>query len=81
MDGETLVSSGQIFELGLFSPGDSDTRCLGIWYKKFPNTVVWVANRGKRVAGRNGIYMLVMMEILFSSTKQRGLSGHPILLD
>ncbi|KAL6311002.1 hypothetical protein AAG906_022522 [Vitis piasezkii] len=27
MDGETLVSSGQIFELGFFSPGDSDIRC------------------------------------------------------
>ncbi|XP_048131132.1 G-type lectin S-receptor-like serine/threonine-protein kinase At4g27290 [Rhodamnia argentea] len=43
-DGETLVSSGQSFELGFFSPGSSKKRYLGIWYKITPETVVWVAN-------------------------------------
>ncbi|CAN1347355.1 G-type lectin S-receptor-like serine/threonine-protein kinase At4g27290 [Linum perenne] len=32
-DGETLVSSGQSFELGFFGPGTSNSRYLGIWYK------------------------------------------------
>ncbi|XP_074285165.1 G-type lectin S-receptor-like serine/threonine-protein kinase At4g27290 [Silene latifolia] len=45
-DGSTLVSEGGNFELGFFTPGNSDKRYLGIWYKKIPvQTVVWVANR------------------------------------
>ncbi|GMY31611.1 G-type lectin S-receptor-like serine/threonine-protein kinase At4g27290 isoform X1 [Fagus crenata] len=43
--GETLVSSGQRFELGFFSPGDSRNLYLGIWYKNFQRIIVWVANR------------------------------------
>ena len=39
-DGETLVSSGKSFELGFFSPGSSNNRYLGIWYKNEPTTVV-----------------------------------------
>ncbi|KAG5234188.1 G-type lectin S-receptor serine/threonine-protein kinase [Salix suchowensis] len=45
-DGETIVSPGESFELGFFSPGSSRNRYLGIWYKKISTgTVVWVANR------------------------------------
>ncbi|XP_021767826.1 G-type lectin S-receptor-like serine/threonine-protein kinase At4g27290 [Chenopodium quinoa] len=45
-DGDTLVSAGGNFELGFFTPDNSDRRYLGIWYKKIPvQTVVWVANR------------------------------------
>ena len=41
-----LVSKGEIFELGFFSPGNSGKHYLGIWYKNIPiQTVVWVANR------------------------------------
>ncbi|KAM4103082.1 hypothetical protein ACJW30_06G052800 [Castanea mollissima] len=43
--GETLVSPGQRFELGFFSPGNSRNLFLGVWYKKLPGTIVWVANR------------------------------------
>ncbi|XP_020222263.1 G-type lectin S-receptor-like serine/threonine-protein kinase At4g27290 [Cajanus cajan] len=43
-DGMTLVSQGGKFELGFFSPGNSNNRYLGIWYKNIPQTVVWVAN-------------------------------------
>ncbi|KAI3441586.1 EF-hand domain-containing protein [Psidium guajava] len=54
-DGETLVSSGQSFELGFFSPGNSNQRFLGIWYYKItPGTVVWVANRNSPLADSNG---------------------------
>ncbi|KAL5548098.1 hypothetical protein UlMin_003329 [Ulmus minor] len=41
----TLVSSGEVFELGFFSPGNSKNRYIGIWHKNAPNSVVWVANR------------------------------------
>ena len=55
VDGMTLVSTAQSFELGFFSPGDSNSRYLGIWYKKFPNTIVWVANREKPITDRYGV--------------------------
>ncbi|XP_017431482.1 G-type lectin S-receptor-like serine/threonine-protein kinase At4g27290 isoform X3 [Vigna angularis] len=48
-DGATLVSKDGTFEMGFFSPSNSNTttnRYLGIWYKSIPvKTVVWVANR------------------------------------
>ncbi|KAJ9671834.1 hypothetical protein PVL29_025506 [Vitis rotundifolia] len=45
-DGEIVTSAGGSFELGFFSPDDSNRRYLGIWYKKVSTiTVVWVANR------------------------------------
>ncbi|CAL2254301.1 unnamed protein product [Prunus armeniaca] len=50
----TLVSSGQSFELGIFSSGNSEAWYLGIWYKNFPNIVVWVANRENPVADSQG---------------------------
>ncbi|KAF8030034.1 hypothetical protein BT93_E2454 [Corymbia citriodora subsp. variegata] len=43
---QTLVSSGQIFELGFFKPNGSENHFVGIWYKNFtPSKIVWVANR------------------------------------
>ncbi|XP_028761822.1 uncharacterized protein LOC114720342 [Neltuma alba] len=45
-NGTTLVSKDGTFELGFFTPGTSNKRYLGIWYKNIPvQTVVWVANR------------------------------------
>ncbi|KAK6134948.1 hypothetical protein DH2020_031326 [Rehmannia glutinosa] len=43
--GATLVSSGGIFELGFFSPGNSNNWYVGLWYTNISQTVVWVANR------------------------------------
>ncbi|XP_060194122.1 G-type lectin S-receptor-like serine/threonine-protein kinase At1g61490 isoform X2 [Lycium barbarum] len=44
--GETLTSASQVFELGFFTPANSDKRYLGIWFKNIPPLkVVWVANR------------------------------------
>ncbi|TXG67487.1 hypothetical protein EZV62_008762 [Acer yangbiense] len=57
-DGETLVSASQSFELGVFTPGNSNNRYLGIWYKFNPSTVVWVANRKNPITDKQG--MLVM---------------------
>ncbi|XP_029124556.1 G-type lectin S-receptor-like serine/threonine-protein kinase At4g27290 isoform X2 [Cajanus cajan] len=55
-DGKTLVSKGGKFELGFFSPGSSQKRYLGIWYKNIPmQTVVWVANRENPINDSSGI--------------------------
>ncbi|KAL2479738.1 G-type lectin S-receptor-like serine/threonine-protein kinase [Abeliophyllum distichum] len=45
-DGNYVVSSGGTFQMGFFSPDNSNNRFLGIWYKQISvRTVVWVANR------------------------------------
>ncbi|CAL5397125.1 unnamed protein product [Camellia sinensis] len=46
--GQTLISSGQIFELGFFIPSNSSEQYVGIWHKNIPihdQKVVQVANR------------------------------------
>ncbi|KAG6421311.1 hypothetical protein SASPL_117862 [Salvia splendens] len=48
--GQTLVSQNQVFEIGIFSPGKSLMRFLGIWYKNTPDVVVWVANRNHPIS-------------------------------
>ncbi|KAL2523627.1 G-type lectin S-receptor-like serine/threonine-protein kinase [Abeliophyllum distichum] len=53
--GKTLVSSGQSFELGFFSPGNSSKWYIGIWYKEFPEIVVWVANRENPLGNSSGV--------------------------
>ncbi|XP_059661579.1 G-type lectin S-receptor-like serine/threonine-protein kinase At4g27290 [Cornus florida] len=54
-NGESLVSSGQSFELGFFSPSGSKNLYLGIWnYKISTQTVGWVANRETPIADSYG---------------------------
>ncbi|KAI9185620.1 hypothetical protein LWI28_008878 [Acer negundo] len=71
-DGETLVSASQSFELGFFTPGNSNNRYLGIWYKFNHSTVVWVANRKNPITDKQG--MLVMNDdgnlVLLSKDKK-----------
>ncbi|KAA8515414.1 hypothetical protein F0562_018975 [Nyssa sinensis] len=43
--GQTLISAGQIFELGFFSPGNSGKQFVGIWYNNISVSKVWVENR------------------------------------
>ncbi|KAL3016918.1 hypothetical protein AAZX31_06G243300 [Glycine max] len=58
-DGERLVSKGGNFELGFFSPGSSQKRYVGIWYKNIPTqTVVWVANGANPINDSSGILTL-----------------------
>ncbi|KAK4267834.1 hypothetical protein QN277_024567 [Acacia crassicarpa] len=55
LDGQTLVSENEIFELGFFSPGSSTDRYVGIWYHKIPGrTVVWVADRDRPIKNNFG---------------------------
>ncbi|RWR88390.1 G-type lectin S-receptor-like serine/threonine-protein kinase isoform X1 [Cinnamomum micranthum f. kanehirae] len=55
-DGETIISAGENFVLGFFSPGNSKNRYLGIWYNKISDqTVVWTANRENPIYNSSGI--------------------------
>lgn len=67
-DGETIISSGGIFEMGFFSPGKSNNRYVGIWYKKMSSdsarTVVWVVNREVAVTSTAGVLKFINPGIL-----------------
>ncbi|KAJ6885042.1 hypothetical protein NC652_031906 [Populus alba x Populus x berolinensis] len=58
--GETLVSNGEKFELGFFTPnGSTERRYVGIWfYRSSPRTVVWVANRDSPLLDHSGVFSL-----------------------
>ncbi|GMN73291.1 hypothetical protein TIFTF001_052150, partial [Ficus carica] len=57
--GQTLVSFGETFELGFFSPPNSNNRYVGIWFKNVANrTVVWVANRDRPLTDSSGIFKI-----------------------
>ncbi|XP_024199741.2 G-type lectin S-receptor-like serine/threonine-protein kinase At1g61500 isoform X1 [Rosa chinensis] len=46
LQGQTIVSPGQNFELGFFSPNNSARKYVGLWHRSiFPRKFVWVANR------------------------------------
>ncbi|KAL5797733.1 hypothetical protein ACOSQ2_002553 [Xanthoceras sorbifolium] len=59
-DGETIISIGEIFELGFFTPGNGSNndprRYVGIWYKSDPKTIVWVANRDSSLNKKHGVF-------------------------
>lgn len=58
-DGKPLISKGENFVLGFFSPGNSKNRYVGIWYNKVPEqTVVWVANRDNPIPDFTGVLMI-----------------------
>ncbi|KAL4309535.1 hypothetical protein GQ457_01G046640 [Hibiscus cannabinus] len=67
-DGDTLLSGDGIFELGFFSPENSSSRYVGIWYKVDAEAVVWVANRDKPLTDRNGVLRI-------------GFDGNLVVLD
>ncbi|OVA04104.1 Protein kinase domain [Macleaya cordata] len=58
-DGQTITSSGGVFELGFFSPQNSKNSYVGIWYKKIPiQTVIWVANRETPLTDSSGSFTI-----------------------
>ncbi|XP_073039708.1 G-type lectin S-receptor-like serine/threonine-protein kinase At4g27290 [Primulina eburnea] len=64
-DGETIVSSGGMFELGFFSPGNSRNRCVGIWYYGIQvKTIVWVANRESPLTNQEGVLKVTKPGVL-----------------
>ncbi|XP_058073056.1 receptor-like serine/threonine-protein kinase SD1-8 [Magnolia sinica] len=55
-DGKTVISAGEVFEMGFFSPGKSKNRYVGIWYKRVTKQrVVWVANRKNPVSHSSAV--------------------------
>jgi hypothetical protein len=50
-----LVSAGGSFQFGFFSPGNSNSRYVGIWYTVSSKTVVWVANREAPLSNHSGV--------------------------
>ncbi|KAF8413929.1 hypothetical protein HHK36_001925 [Tetracentron sinense] len=91
--GQTLVSADEIFELGFFSPGTSNKRYLGIWFKSIlPQTVVWVANRNNpltnssgvlAIGGDGNIVLLNQTETIIWSSNSSSVPKNPVaqLLD
>ncbi|KAL2524559.1 G-type lectin S-receptor-like serine/threonine-protein kinase [Abeliophyllum distichum] len=58
---QTIVSSGETFELGFFSPGNSSRYYVGIWYKIVSQrTVVWVANRETPISDKNSAELKIL---------------------
>ncbi|KAL2495197.1 G-type lectin S-receptor-like serine/threonine-protein kinase [Forsythia ovata] len=93
-DPETIVSKGQNFKLGFFSPVNNSRRYVGIWYNHNVSepTLVWVANRDKALNDSSGTVMInedgniVVMngdkEILWSSNvKNTKMNTSAQLLD
>ncbi|GAA0162919.1 transmembrane signal receptor [Lithospermum erythrorhizon] len=86
-DGQTLVSADQSYELGFFSPGRSKNRYLGIWFKKTPDRIDWVANRDNPVkdsqgifaVGKNGPYILNGTKNIIWAANISGVAVNPVL--
>ncbi|PRQ28644.1 putative protein kinase RLK-Pelle-DLSV family [Rosa chinensis] len=89
---QTLVSAGEVFELGFFELGTDSRWYLGIWYKKIEQrTVVWEANRNNPLPnnssslkiGYDGKLSLVdeSGNVSWSSNQSQfvGVSKNPIL--
>ena len=54
--GDVLVSKGETFALGFFSPGVSTKRYVGIrYYRAAEHPVVWVANRDDPINDSSGV--------------------------
>ncbi|THG20547.1 hypothetical protein TEA_026594 [Camellia sinensis var. sinensis] len=57
---QTIVLFGGSFEMGFFSPDNSQNQYLGIWYKKISSrTVVWVANREIPLIDSSGVLKVI----------------------
>ncbi|MCE3215361.1 hypothetical protein HAX54_002090 [Datura stramonium] len=64
-DAATITSPGGIFEMGFFSPGNSENRYVGMWYKNISvRTVVWVANREAPLSSGSGILKVIKPGLL-----------------
>ncbi|KAL0305845.1 UNVERIFIED_CONTAM: G-type lectin S-receptor-like serine/threonine-protein kinase [Sesamum radiatum] len=53
-DPDTIISRGQVFKLGFFTPDNTTNRYLGVFYTVSDKTVIWVANRDKPLNDTSG---------------------------
>nr|P17840.2 RecName: Full=S-locus-specific glycoprotein S13; Short=SLSG-13; Flags: Precursor [Brassica oleracea]CAA38995.1 S-locus glycoprotein [Brassica oleracea] len=87
----TLVSPGNVFELGFFKTTSSSRWYLGIWYKKFPyRTYVWVANRDNplsndigtlKISGNNLVLLDHSNKSVWSTNVTRGNERSPVVAE
>ncbi|KAK2987257.1 hypothetical protein RJ640_017560 [Escallonia rubra] len=58
-NGQTIVSASQTFELGFFSPWNSENRYVGIWFKNVQQqTPLWVANKNSPLGDSSGVLVI-----------------------
>ncbi|CAH2038284.1 unnamed protein product [Thlaspi arvense] len=91
--GQTLSSPSGSYELGFFTPNNSQNQYVGIWFKKVtPRVVVWVANREKpitnpvanlTISGNGSLILLDSRKNVVWSTRKASTSNkcHAKLLD
>nr|P17841.1 RecName: Full=S-locus-specific glycoprotein S14; Short=SLSG-14; Flags: Precursor [Brassica oleracea] len=87
----TLVSPGNVFELGFFRTNSSSRWYLGIWYKKVSDrTYVWVANRDNplsssigtlKISGNNPCHLDHSNKSVWSTNLTRGNERSPVVAD
>ena len=80
-DPGNIVSNGNAFKPGFFSPVNSTNRYIGIWYSNiFVFTVVWVANRETPLNDSFGV--LTIFEdgnLVVLDGKKKRFFGHQML--
>ncbi|XP_019152409.1 PREDICTED: uncharacterized protein LOC109149200 [Ipomoea nil] len=60
--GDTIVSANGAFEMGFFSPPNSQNLYVGIWYRNInPQTVCWVANRENPIKNSSSMSPVLRM--------------------
>ncbi|CAN7087031.1 unnamed protein product [Brassica oleracea var. botrytis] len=87
----TLVSPGNVFELGFFRTNSSSRWYLGIWYKKVSDrTYVWVANRDNplsssigtlKISGNNLVILDHSNKSVWSTNLTRGNERSPVVAE
>ncbi|ONI34313.1 hypothetical protein PRUPE_1G474300 [Prunus persica] len=68
-DIQTLVSSGGIFKLGLFSENFSGYHYLGIWFTADPKKVVWV-DRENPILDSSGLLQIQAGNLVLTDRRQ-----------
>ncbi|XP_052201111.1 G-type lectin S-receptor-like serine/threonine-protein kinase At4g27290 isoform X3 [Diospyros lotus] len=69
--GATLVSAGEAFELGFFSPPNSNNRYVAVWFKNVQEiTPIWVANKNSPVADSSGALTITAAGDIVISSNQ-----------
>ncbi|XP_059285349.1 receptor-like serine/threonine-protein kinase SD1-8 [Lycium ferocissimum] len=70
---ETLVSTGESFALGFFTPGNSTNSYLGIWYNTIPEqNVIWVANRESPIPQNSTVVFTIGIDGNFVIVDEKG---------
>nr|BAF57003.1 S receptor kinase [Brassica rapa] len=87
----TLVSPGDVFELGFFRTNSSSPWYLGIWYKQLSErTYVWVANRDSplsnamgilKISGNNLVILDHSNKSVWSTNLTRGNERSPVVAE